>query len=283
MNALAAPTDLPPLPGGLVEHGQRRRDWAFHPLTGALELALAEAADDAQDTPGAVTAVLSQALARLAGEPPRPHRVAALCLADRQFLMRQLAQHLDEDPGAPTPQWLSSRCPACGAHFDFALDLAALPVTEAGPGYPWAELAGEDGVTRRFRLPVGADLSELARQPDDTVEAWLLQRLAESPDTLPLGEPAQIGAWAARVEAALDAIAPALVLQVQAACPECGTAHAVDLDPYGALRHRPDTLLLQVHRLAWHYHWSEAEILALPRPRRLRYLQLIDQARGLSA
>ena len=42
MNALAAPTDLPPLPGGLVEHGQRRRDWAFHPLTGALELALAE-------------------------------------------------------------------------------------------------------------------------------------------------------------------------------------------------------------------------------------------------
>jgi len=70
---------------------------------------------------------------------------------------------------------------------------------------------------------------------------------------------------------------------VQAACPECGTARAVDLDPYGALRHRPDTLLLQVHRLAWHYHWSEAEILALPRPRRLRYLQLIDQARGLSA
>ena len=283
MNALVAPTNLPPLPGGLVEHGRRRRDWAFHPLTGTLELALAEAAEGAQDTPGAVTAVLSQALARLAGDSPATQRVDALCLADRQFLMRQLARHLDEDPGAPTPQWLSSRCPACGTHFDFALDLAALPVTEAGPGYPWAELSGEDGVARRFRLPVGADLSELAAQPDDTVDAWLLQRLAESPDTLPLGEPAQIGAWAARVEAALDAIAPALVLQVQAACPECGTAQTVDLDPYGALRHAPDTLLQDVHRLAWHYHWSEAEILALPRPRRQRYLQLIDQARGLSA
>lgn len=283
MAAPLAPTTPPPLPGGLVEHDRRRRDWAFRPLTGALELALAEAAESAQDTPSAVTAVLSQALTRLAGDTPAPHRVDALCLADRQFLMRQLARHLDDDPGQGTAQWFSSQCPACGARFDFALDMAELPVTEAGPGYPWVELRGDDGVARRFRLPVGADLSELARQPDDAVEAWLLQRLAESPDTLPLDDPAQIGAWAARVEAALDRIAPALVLQVLAACPECDTTHAVDLDPYGALQHGPDTLLQEVHRLAWHYHWSEDQILALHRQRRQRYLQLIDQARGLSA
>ncbi len=32
------------LPGGIVRDGARRRDFAFRPLTGAVELALAEAA-----------------------------------------------------------------------------------------------------------------------------------------------------------------------------------------------------------------------------------------------
>ena len=44
----------------------------------------------------------------------------------------------------------------------------------------------------------------------------------------------------------------------------------------------PASLLADVHRLAWHYHWSEAEILALPRGRRAHYLALIDAARGMS-
>jgi hypothetical protein len=31
----------------------------------------------------------------------------------------------------------------------------------------------------------------------------------------------------------------------------------------------------EVHCLAFHYHWPEADILALPRPRRWRYLELV--------
>ena len=52
--------------------------------------------------------------------------------------------------------------------------------------------------------------------------------------------------------------------------------------PYGALARTPAGLLAEVHRLAWHYHWSEAEILALPRHRRQQYLRLIDAARGMT-
>jgi len=37
-----------------------------------------------------------------------------------------------------------------------------------------------------------------------------------------------------------------------------------------------------VHTLAWYYHWSEAEILALPRARRQLYLSRIDRARGMT-
>src|SRR5690349_7406102 len=82
------------LPGGIVENGHRRRDWAFRPVSGALELALAEAGDGAASTPAAVTQVLAAALDRVAGEAATPPRVAGLCVVDRQFLMRELDRHL---------------------------------------------------------------------------------------------------------------------------------------------------------------------------------------------
>ena len=34
------------------------------------------------------------------------------------------------------------------------------------------------------------------------------------------------------------------------------------------------------HLLAEHYHWPEAEILALPRERRLRYAQMVRASRS---
>ena len=41
-----------------------------------------------------------------------------------------------------------------------------------------------------------------------------------------------------------------------------------------------DRLLDEVHAIAWHYHWSEADILDLPRDRRRRYLDLIAASLG---
>jgi hypothetical protein len=36
-----------------------------------------------------------------------------------------------------------------------------------------------------------------------------------------------------------------------------------------------DRLMEEIHVLALHYHWSEAAILALPAPKRQRYLALL--------
>jgi hypothetical protein len=38
-------------------------------------------------------------------------------------------------------------------------------------------------------------------------------------------------------------------------------------------------MIADVHRLASTYHWSESEILALPLPRRRRYLAALDAER----
>jgi hypothetical protein len=48
------------------------------------------------------------------------------------------------------------------------------------------------------------------------------------------------------------------------------------------MRRSTSELYDEVHTLAWHYHWSEAEILALPRVRRQLYLSRVDRARGMT-
>lgn len=259
------------LPGGLVECGTRRRDFAFRPLTGALELALAEIGETAPNTPQAVTQVLRLVLAQLCGEPPSAERVAALCVADRQFLMRELERHLGVGGG-----WFHGCCEQCGSDFDFHLDYAQLPVQEAEEGFPRAMLR-HDGRTFAFRLPTGEDQESLLQLPPAEAPDWLLGQLAEDPDERLPEDPE----FRAAAEAALDAMAPGIVLVVEAACPQCGKDNRVELDPYRALARSSDPLLHEVHQIAAHYHWSEGEILALPRTRRQHYLQLIDRARGV--
>ena len=282
------------LPGGLIEMGVRRRDFAFRPLSGALELALAEIVkyDEGDETdesgaatprggaalstPQAVTRALALALERLAGDAASTARVARLCVADRQFLMRALEVHLGHSGG-----WFDAQCARCGARFDFHLDFAQLPVVEAGAAFPYATLE-IDGRARRYRLPTGADQEALVAQPEATARAWLIRALADdvSGDAPAIEPDAQA---IAALDAALEAVAPAVVLAVEAACPECGQANTVDLDPYRALALSSDEILREVHEIATHYHWGEAEILGLPRRRRLHYLQLIANARGLTS
>jgi hypothetical protein len=74
-----------------------------------------------------------------------------------------------------------------------------------------------------------------------------------------------------------------VVTELASVCPACGASHPVALDPYLVTRRSPRELYDEVHLLAWHYHWSEAEILALPRDRRQLYLRRIDRARGLTS
>jgi hypothetical protein len=260
------------LPGGLVEDGRRGREWAFRPVSGALELAVAEVGETAGSTPQAVTQALSLALDHLAGGPASRDRVAALCVADRQFLMRELEQHLGSEGG-----WFEANCTNCGERFDFEVQYAALPVHEAEGGFPEARV-DLDGTRLTFRLPTGADQEELVRQPETDHRTWLLNRLLTDGE-LP-GEPGDTVVAAA--ENALEAVAPGIVLTVLANCPACRNPSQVELDPYRAINRSSGRLLREVHQLATHYHWSEADILGLPHGRRQRYLRLIDRSRGMT-
>ena len=125
----------------------------------------------------------------------------------------------------------------------------------------------------------------LAAQPEATARAWLVRALADEATDEAYDEPADdLDAPAiAALDAALEAVAPADVLLVEADCPECGHANAVDVDPYRTLALGSDEILREVHEIATHYHWGEAEILGLPRGPRRHYLRLIAAERGLTS
>jgi hypothetical protein len=260
-----------PLPGGLYIDGTLRRDYRFKPLCGALELSLAEAAAEDGCTADKVTAMLACALATLAGQEPDRLLVATLVVGDRQFLMRQLSALLDD-----SPRWLTASCTACQTRFDLSYRPSTLPVKHAGEGFPERSVQiGDD--CYRLRLPTGADQAglDLGKGPDEQQRELLARLLQPAADVSTLSRQD-----IEKLDQTLEAMAPEVALQLLAACPQCQAENTVGVDPYQSLDCSADALLGEIHRLASTYHWSQRDILELPRRRRHHYLQLIDGNRG---
>ncbi len=269
-----------PLPGGLWGQGARRRDYAFKPVTGAVELALAESAGAGGSLQARVTAALVTCLEHVGGLPPAPEVVAELCVADRQYLMQRLAGLLGHGES-----WFTVTCGVCGACFDFAVDHAGLPAKEASEGYPFAVAETSLG-SCRFRVPTGADQEVVAAVAEESAALRVLVgrclMASDNRDEAMVEAEKFSPADLARIDAALEAVSPEAATAAHAACHACGAVQVIELDPYAALSMTPaDSLFQEIHLLASSYHWSEAEILSLPRARRRRYLELIDRSRGL--
>jgi hypothetical protein len=89
-----------------------------------------------------------------------------------------------------------------------------------------------------------------------------------------------------RVENAMEALAPPLSHTVQGQCPECGSVLDLyfDAQQFCLQELRGQALFIydDVHLLAMEYHWSEADILALPRNRRAQYAERVRQERSVA-
>jgi hypothetical protein len=203
-----------------------------------------------------------------------PTRGWGLAVGDRQFLMRRLAILLGLDEG-----WYHTPCSACDKTFDFSLRQSELPVKQADNGFPWLEIETHAGVYR-LRTPTGRDQAALPIQLHESdARRWLLAQCIERGEGIDaLSEDDLL-----RIEAALEAVAPEVGTLVELACPECGQANRVYVDPYGPILRMNDDLYAQIHTLAATYHWSQHEILDLPVDRRRVYLRMIDRARGMTA
>ncbi|UTW11342.1 hypothetical protein [Marinobacterium rhizophilum] len=259
------------LPGGLLLDDRLERGFALTAPSGSLDMRLHRLAETSASRGQWLTDLLCELLQHLGGEPATRARVERLCLADRQAIV--LAWRARREPD---PQWWHLRCHACEHPFDVPLSLQALPCSAAGPNFPFARAETSAGPLT-LRIPDGRDLCWLAQQQDkpETRKALVMRLLIEPSDA------ALSDADIAAVEAAIEAEVPELAETLDADCPECGTTNRLAFDPCQGLVPALDPLLDDIHRLAAAYHWSEAEILALPEPRRRQYLQRIDGDRGM--
>lgn len=136
-----------------------------------------------------------------------------------------------------------------------------------------------------LRLPNGLDQLNWINNLDDTT-ANRFSEMALSLISRVNGEkPSQrfrvSENWLDPIGMALEAHDDLMTLDINTSCPACGEDLLIDLDLEEKLLEilvtEKKQLLKQTHRLALTYHWSEADIVVMPRNRRHYYLARIDE------
>ena len=163
--------------------------------------------------------------------------------------------------------------PSCGASMDLPLSLNAFR-RSADPAV--VPCALPDGRSIDLAVPTGADqLAWLAA--GDASPSAILGRLTTLPDDVDAIRPD----WLEAIEAALDRADPLTTQEIDTVCPECGAEVSFELDLearcLALLAAEQPGMLDDIHALATAYHWSEAEIMAIPPSRRRKYLARIDR------
>jgi hypothetical protein len=162
-----------------------------------------------------------------------------------------------------------AHCPqaSCGEAMELPMPLSSFCRSEDIEAFDWTV---DDGVTVNVAMPTGADQLHWLNRPALST-ASMAQRLLRG-DT-----PALSADALDRLSAAFEEKDPFTALQLNAQCPACAAAVAVDFDLEAELLRRLDRFqtqrLREIHLLASTYHWSETEIMNLPPWRRAHYLR----------
>ena len=223
-----------------------------------------------------LAAALASRLAVPLNETVAPINWLSLCFTDLDAFLIGLRQRVTGDRAETT-----TRCPKAGcnarvdvdfyfsdylAHHAPRVSRQIEPDTEAG----WFRLRDAPAA---FRLVTVSDEIAIEYLP---LPGPALALRCLRPAAMP-------SALRQRVERAMEAMAPCLESDIAGLCPECGASIALRFDPQEfilrELQQQAATLYEDAHLLAKHYHWSEAQILALPRSRRTRYAEMLWQER----
>ncbi len=175
-----------------------------------------------------------------------------------------------------------AHCPACSQPLEFELDAADIRAPEPTP--PSGHLHCEkDGYHLSFRLPDSRDLvlAEAQANPAAAYQLLMARCLLDAKRgkrVHPVSElPEQV---LAALEDAMSAADPQANTQLDLSCPAC--AHrwlaAFDIASFlwRELHAWAQRIIGEVHLLAKHYSWSEADILAMTPTRRRLYLEQLS-------
>lgn len=280
------------LPGGLIDEAGSVHDQVeVRALSGREEELLM-----AKRMTGAslVTDVLSRCVRR-GGQPIDAETARRLLVADRQFALLKIREATfgERVQGSVPCPW--AECGERVAVSFSTLDVPVAPSLDKGPTYTLTlsseAMPGADDIDRRvrFRLPNGGDQEALAAvlaENEAAALTGLLERCvlaiggADGPPKG--GSLTLLSPWARlEIEAAMEDVCPRVDLLMDLACVECGRRFSAPFDLqaffFGELRLSGDLLYREVHYLAYHYHWSEQEIMEMAHGRRRQYVDLLAE------
>jgi len=272
--------------GYVAPDGRVHREVELKPITGREQRLLAGLSPQAAMS-AVTTALLSRRLERI-GSLSRvgASLVRELLAGDREFLLLKL---FEITFGGKL--YVTLRCPAeaCSEPLEVPLEVGELTV-EAPPLRSRTFFFKPQSDPERqmeFRLPTGGDQEAMVQRQDLTEEeqrelilAACLQGQHRTDTALEVIKRLSVSDRE-QIELQMKALAPQLELKLEAICPECGANFSAEVDlPFlvlAEMKAREAVLDWEVHFLAWHYHWSEAEILALSPTRRRRYIELLEE------
>jgi hypothetical protein len=273
--------------------GKRHCELVMNPLTGFEEEILSS-----QQFPGAVqvTEVLIRCVKSI-GEIDKIDAsiIRALTVGDRQYCLMVLRQLTFGDRVQAT---LPCPWPSCGKGVDIDFNLSSIPLTACDSAlhfcvslpclveYSVVTASDQTNTVVEFRLPNGGDQEALCAIDDDSETQLMLHLLSRcikhfGDVTAPSVE------WLRSVPAALlmsleqemEARASHLALTMDVNCPECKRDFVAPFELqdffFSELKVGIDVLFREVHYLAFHYHWSERDILSMTRDRRRRYIETL--------
>jgi len=271
------------IPGGYHVNGSRCHQVRLRELTGEDHIFLL---DTVGTLPPALwtTEVLHRCLSGVDGvEDVSREQVRSLNVGDREALLLQLRRlslgdRLDCVLNCPSPE--------CQEKLDLELradELLQSVPPRVGEAHYVKLKDGDATCTVRFRLVTGEDqeaVVELARHDHRAAADVLLRRCVES--VVSTGEaivelPSAMKEQLGELMSELD---PHAEVRLNVTCSACGRAFEALFDVASYLFHEMQAgmqnLLHEVHLLAYHYHWSLAEILGMSGRTRHQFLRLLE-------
>lgn len=172
-----------------------------------------------------------------------------------------------------------AHCPACAQPLEFELDAADIRIAE--PPLQGDNLSCQcDGYQLSFRLPDSRDLALAESQPHPEAAYQLLisRCLLEAKRGKREHSAAELPPKVlAALEEAMSAADPQANTQLDLSCPACTHRWLAAFDIasflWRELQAWAQRIIGEVHLLAKHYGWSEADILAMTPTRRRLYLE----------
>lgn len=226
-----------------------------------------------------VSALIANLVQRLGKDEPTPDQLENLTMGDRERVLLAVCSHI---LGAEADFVVS--CPGCRAVVEAPIRFRDL--ISARPDRPASRcsLVAEDGEWgAELAPPTSADLERAMKSGTQAARRLLESCLIALFDAR--GHVVSRDALPEECEAELAekllALDPLAECRIALECPHCARRFDTLLDGFALVKSAlgsAEALYDDVYRMARAYHWSEADILALPLARRARYIAIAEAA-----